>query len=325
MDSTNSNLFPTNNDSPAREKLLTLRLALLRLHKTLLNMERREYERENGHVTTGELFQLVIDHAQFAWLHNISEFVVRIDETLTAKEPVTPEYTSSAIALARKMFVPTESGDAFQKKYFDAIQRDPAVVIDHAELARFLIGKVVVHDLPTGRLSGRIVETEAYPPGDPAGHHFRGPTPRIRSMYLAPGHAYIFFNYGAHFMLNVVSEPAGIAAAILIRALEPLDGIELMQRHRKTTRLLDLTRGPGRLAAAFHIDRRHDGLDLCAPGPLWLGEISQPTGQIGKTVRIGITRAADQLLRFYERGNPFVSGPKRLLLPLTTRKKAALS
>ncbi len=85
---------------------------------------------------TGELFRLVIDHAQFAWLHNISEFVVRIDETLTAKEAVTPEYTSGAIALARKIFVPTESGDAFQKKYFDAIQRDPAVVIDHAELAR---------------------------------------------------------------------------------------------------------------------------------------------------------------------------------------------
>src|SRR5712672_101866 len=134
---------------------------------------------------------------------------------------------------------------------------------DTVDLARFLIGRVFVHDLPAGRLSGRIVETEAYPPGDPAGHHFRGPTPRIRSMYLAPGHAYIFFNYGAHFMLNVVSERAGIAAAILIRALEPLDGIELMQRHRETTRLLDLTRGPGRLAAAFRIDRRHDGLDLC--------------------------------------------------------------
>ncbi len=125
MDSPSSNLYPANNDSPAREKLLSLRLALLRLHKTLLNMERREYEREHGHVNTGELFRLVIDHAQFAWLHNISEFVVRIDET-----------TSGAIALARKIFVPTESGDAFQKKYFDAIQRDPAVVIDHAELAR---------------------------------------------------------------------------------------------------------------------------------------------------------------------------------------------
>jgi DNA-3-methyladenine glycosylase len=194
---------------------------------------------------------------------------------------------------------------------------------DTVKLARFLIGKIVVHDLPAGRLSGRIVETEAYPPGDPAGHHFRGPTPRIRSMYLAPGHAYIFFNYGAHFMLNVVSEPAGTAAAILIRALEPLEGIELMQRHRKTTRLLDLTRGPGRLAAALQIDRRHDGLDLCASGSLWLGEIRHSDLPIGKSVRIGITRAPDQLLRFYARGNPFVSGPKRLLLPVASRRKSS--
>src|SRR3989442_6633732 len=159
---------------------------------------------------------------------------------------------------------------------------------DTVMLARFLSGRVVDHYLPAGRLSGRIVETEAYPPGDPAGHHFRGPTPRIRSMYLAHGHAYIFFNYGAHFMLNVVSEPEKTAAAILIRAIEPLEGLEIMQRHRKTTRLLDLTRGPGRLAAAFQIDRRHDGLDLCASGALWLGETSHPIGPIGKTVRIGI-------------------------------------
>jgi DNA-3-methyladenine glycosylase len=191
------------------------------------------------------------------------------------------------------------------------------------KLARFLIGKVVVHDLPAGRLSGRIVEVEAYPPGDPAGHHFRGPTPRIRSMYLAPGHVYVFFNYGAHFMLNVVSEPAGVAAAILIRALEPLEGIELMQRHRKTTRLLDLTRGPGRLASAFRIDRRYDGIDLCAPSALWLGETSLPAGPIAKSARIGISRAANLPLRFYERGSPFVSGPKRLLLPLSGRKKTA--
>jgi len=186
---------------------------------------------------------------------------------------------------------------------------------DTIKLARFLIGKVVVHDIPPGRLSGRIVETEAYPPGDPAGHHFRGPTPRIRSMYLSPGHVYVFFNYGAHFMLNIVSEPAGIAAAILIRAVEPLEGIEIMRRHRKTERLLDLTRGPGRLAAAFQIDRRHDGVDLCGPGQLWLGESELRTGQVRKTVRIGITRAVDKLFRFYERGNPFVSGPRRLLLP----------
>ncbi len=194
---------------------------------------------------------------------------------------------------------------------------------DTIKLARFLIGMAVVHDLPAGRLRGRIVETEAYPPGDPAGHHFRGPTPRIRSMYLVPGHAYVFFNYGAHFMLNVVSEPAGIAAAILIRAVEPFEGIEIMQRHRKTTRLHDLARGPGRLAAAFQVDRRHDGVDLCAAGPLWLGETNQPIGRIEKTVRIGIRRAADELLRFYERGNPFVSGPKRLLLPISSRNQAS--
>lgn len=123
-------------DSPARKRLITLRLMLLRLHKTLLDMERREYERQHGHVSVGELFRLVIDHQQFAWLHNISEFVVRLDETLAGEAPVLPEDVHTAISLARKMFAPSETGDAFQKKYFDAIQQDPAVVIDHAELAR---------------------------------------------------------------------------------------------------------------------------------------------------------------------------------------------
>ena len=196
---------------------------------------------------------------------------------------------------------------------------------DTIELARFLIGKIVVHDLSKGRLSGRIVETEAYPPGDPAGHHFRGPTPRIRSMYRAQGHAYVFFNYGAHFMLNVVSEPEGTASAILIRAIEPLEGIELMKKHRKTDRLLDLTRGPGRLAAALRIDRRHDGVDLCAGGALWLGDSNYPVGAIGTSVRIGITHAAEKPLRFYERGNPYVSGPKRLLHPGSEDKTVSSS
>ena len=196
---------------------------------------------------------------------------------------------------------------------------------DTVALARFLIGKIVVHDLPAGRLSGRIVETEAYPPGDPAGHHYRGPTPRIRSMYLAPGHAYVFFNYGAHFMLNVVSEPVGTASAVLIRALEPIDGIKLMQERRGINRLLDLTRGPGRLAAALQIDRRHDGLDLCARGTtLWLGVTDRPAGPIARTVRIGITRAVRRPLRFCERGNPFVSGPKRLLLRASVSRSNTL-
>lgn len=125
------------NESPARQKLVALRLALLRIHKALLDMERRDYELVNGKVTTGELFRLVVDHPQFAWLHNISEFVVRIDETLDGDTPITLAEAQSTIGIARKVFAPTEAGDGFQKKYFDAIQRDPAIVIEHAELARF--------------------------------------------------------------------------------------------------------------------------------------------------------------------------------------------
>src|ERR1700681_3495543 len=134
-----SDLYSADNggpQNPARQKLVALRVTLLRLHKTLLDMERRDYERANGHVSTGELFRLVIDHEQFAWLHNLSEFVVRLDETLAGEEPVSDKDTHSAIIMARKMFAPSESGDAFQKRYFDAIQRDPAVVMEHAELAR---------------------------------------------------------------------------------------------------------------------------------------------------------------------------------------------
>jgi DNA-3-methyladenine glycosylase len=214
-----------------------------------------------------------------------------------------------------------ETPKHFTKKSTIRRLRRAELPSDTIELARFLIGKVVVHELPAGRVSGRIVETEAYPPGDPAGHHFRGPTPRIRSMYLAPGHAYVFFNYGAHFMLNVSGEPAGTAGGILIRAVEPLEGIELMKKHRDCSDMLGLTRGPGRLAAAFQINRGHDGIDLCAESALWLGLITGEGARgdaetvIGETVRIGITRAADHVLRFYEVGNPFVSGPKRLLGP----------
>ncbi len=111
-------------------------------------------------------------------------------------------------------------------------------------LARFLIGKIIVRELPSGRISGRIVETEAYPPRDPAAHHFRGPTPRNRSMFLRRGHAYVYFTYGNHFMLNVSSETPGIGGGVLIRALEPLEGIDQMERHRGTTQLLGLRAVP---------------------------------------------------------------------------------
>ena len=130
--------------------------------------------------------------------------------------------------------------------------------------------------------------------------------------FLGAGHAYVYFTYGSSFMLNVTSEAAGVGAGVLLRALEPLEGIDRMQRFRGGAGLLDLARGPGRLAQAMQIDFRQDGLDLCAAGPLWLATSRRKTGVIGKSVRIGLTRNVDRKLRFYERGNPYVSGPKRL-------------
>ncbi|MGH7120351.1 MAG: DNA-3-methyladenine glycosylase [Acetobacteraceae bacterium] len=179
-------------------------------------------------------------------------------------------------------------------------------------LARFLIGKMLVRVLAEGVAGGRIVETEAYGIGDPAGHAYRGITPRNRTLFLERGHAYVYLAYGSAFMLNVSSETAGVGAGVLIRAIEPTDGIMIMERNRAIKRLRDLARGPGRLSAALKIDRRLDGVDLCRAGPLWLGSDGRASGEIGRSKRIGITRAADRLLRFYVRGDRFVSGPQAL-------------
>jgi DNA-3-methyladenine glycosylase len=184
--------------------------------------------------------------------------------------------------------------------------------VDTVALARYLIGKTLVRALPEGRLSGRIVETEAYLVGDAACHAFRGPTPRNRALFLARGHAYVYFIYGSYFMMNVSSERAGIGAGVLLRALEPCDGIAVMADRRGGAAPRDLARGPGRLAAALAIDRSLDGVDLCAAGALWLAAPLRPTGPIGDSVRIGLTVEAERVLRFYERGNPHVSGPPRL-------------
>jgi DNA-3-methyladenine glycosylase len=184
--------------------------------------------------------------------------------------------------------------------------------IDTAALARFLIGKIVVRELRARIVSGRIVETEAYTVGDAAGHAYRGMTPRNRSLFLERGHAYVYLAYGTSYMLNVSSERPGTGAGVLIRAFEPLEGIPIMQAHRGIERLRDLARGPGRLAAALQIDRRLDGLDLCRKGPLWLAHGDGESGKIGRSIRIGISRDAHRLLRFYVRGNSFVSGPKSL-------------
>ena len=184
--------------------------------------------------------------------------------------------------------------------------------VDTATLARFLIGKTLVHDHPDGRMSGRIVETEAYVIGDSAGHAYGGQTARNRSLFLDRGHAYVYFVYGCWYALNVSAETAGVGAGVLLRALEPIEGVALMQRHRGTERAVDLARGPGRLAGALDIDRRYDGADLCAPGRLWLGTAVRPAGRIGRSIRIGISREIERKLRFFERDNAFVSGPRRL-------------
>jgi len=184
--------------------------------------------------------------------------------------------------------------------------------VDTAQLARFLIGKMLVRILAEGVAGGRIVETEAYGVGDPAGHAYRGMTPRNRALFLERGHAYIYLAYGVSFMLNESSEASGVGAGVLIRAIEPTDGITIMKRNRGAERVRDLARGPGRLCAALGIDRRLDGIDLCQVGPLWLGSDDQASGEIGRSKRIGITRAAESPLRFYVRGNTFVSGPRAL-------------
>ena len=163
-----------------------------------------------------------------------------------------------------------------------------------------------------GVASGLIVETEAYIVGDAAGHAYRGMTPRNRSLFLERGHAYVYLVYGSAYMLNVSSEIAGIGAGVLIRALEPREGIPIMQQNRQIERLRDLARGPGRLTAALRIDRRLDGVDLCQEGALWLGCGDDNPGEIGQSTRIGIVRDANRLLRFYLRGSPFVSGPRSL-------------
>jgi DNA-3-methyladenine glycosylase len=184
--------------------------------------------------------------------------------------------------------------------------------VDTVKLARYLIGKVVVHDTDSGRLSGRIVETEAYPVGDAAGHAFIGKTQRNQSLFLERGHAYLYLSYGTSVLLNVTSEVAGVGAGVLLRAIEPLEGIDsMMAGARGTIRLRDLGRGPGRLTRALRVDLGQDGLDLCAAGPLWLASTAQRINRIGVSTRIGITRDAARLLRFYVPGNTHVSGSRR--------------
>jgi DNA-3-methyladenine glycosylase len=174
------------------------------------------------------------------------------------------------------------------------------------EVARALLGKILVH----GETSGKIVETEAYLGGgeDLAAHSARGITNRTRVIFGPPGHAYVYFIYGMYECLNLVTEPDGQPGAVLIRALEPVAGIDIMQRRRPAAHTLrDLASGPGRLTLAMGITRAQNGVDVTR-GSLTVRTPRQDDPfEIEVTPRIGIRQCADWPLRFVVKGNPFVT------------------
>lgn len=186
-------------------------------------------------------------------------------------------------------------------------------------VARDLLGKVLVHCSPAGVTSGRIVEVESYiGEEDPACHAAPGPTRRNEPLYGEPGHAYVYFNYGTHDMFNVVSEPAGHPAAILVRALEPLEGIELMEKRRAAWRAArrpaarrlpahELCRGPGNLARAMGITLADNRRDLCGR-KLFIEDRGLDVDEIAWSSRIGINVGVDRPWRCYIVGSRAVSG-----------------
>jgi DNA-3-methyladenine glycosylase len=179
-------------------------------------------------------------------------------------------------------------------------------------MARLLLGTCLVHESKQGRTVGRIVETEAYlSKDDPACHAHKGKTARNAAMFGPPGHAYIYFIYGMYECFNVVTAAEGCGEAVLVRALEPIEGIELMQRRRKIKDIHQLCSGPGKLVLAMGMSRKQNML------PLYKGELTiWPRGSFGTpadephiiaTPRIGISAAAELPLRFYIKGSPFAS------------------
>jgi len=212
-------------------------------------------------------------------------------------------------------------------------------------IAQQLIGKYLIRRFGDQRLIGRIVETEAYlGRRDPASHAYRGISKRNAVMFRTGGHAYVYFTYGMHFCINVVTEEEGTGHAVLLRALEPINGFELMMKHRHLTPpdqgnrrpadsdLINLCNGPAKLCQAFGIDRAQNGTDLCG-SEIWLAQDAVPAeGQrksrdssgkgrrrkanpqenlrIRRSTRIGITSGREHRWRFYVKGSPFVSRGK---------------
>jgi DNA-3-methyladenine glycosylase len=177
---------------------------------------------------------------------------------------------------------------------------------DTVTVARELLGNIIVHHTPEGIVTGRIVETEAYIQGDPACHASCGMTQRNRVMFGPPGCAYVYFIYGMYYCFNVVTATEGVGEAVLIRALEPLEGILIMNARRGRERSVDLCSGPAKLVQAMGITRFHNGADLTA-GPLLIHRGTEIKEKIVSSTRIGIKEGDKLLLRFYLEGSKYVS------------------
>jgi len=189
------------------------------------------------------------------------------------------------------------------------------VAQDAIDAAPALLGCKLIHDSQEGTTSGIIVETEAYSQDDEASHSFGGPIARTQVMFGPPGYAYIYFTYGMHYCFNVVTGGEGNGQGVLIRALEPVSGLELMARRRFATakqlplldkQLHDVSNGPAKLVQAMAITKADYGVNLLINGRLRLEAGTVPK-HIVQTTRVGIRRAADAPRRFYIAGNPFVS------------------
>lgn len=179
---------------------------------------------------------------------------------------------------------------------------------DTIEVAKDLLGKILIVKTKQGLTAGRIVETEAYLKGDPAAHSCRGETPRSKIMFGRPGVAYVYFIYGMYEMLNFVTEPVGHPGAVLIRAIEPVFGEELMKKRRPGKSLAELARGPGKLCRAMGIEMNHNGETLRGPALFVLpGERSE---KICASRRVGITKGVEPMWRFFLQDNSFVSRVK---------------
>lgn len=192
------------------------------------------------------------------------------------------------------------------REFYD---RDPVTV------AQALLGKLLLRETEEGVTGGRIVETEAYLGGmDPASHSYRGKTNRNAVMFGPPGFLYVY-SIHSRWCMNAVTEEEGRPTAVLMRACEPLLGIEWMQHRRGKEKMTELTTGPARLCESLAVDRRLNGVDLTLGREIWIATDPDPPlekGEVLVTERIGVTSAKDSLLRFCYVGNSFVSGPQRL-------------